>query len=127
MGRSGSGKSTLLHCLAGILTPGSGEIVFAGRRLDTMTESEQSAVRRDRFGARLTIAGGREAIARLALIAIAVAIGAGLLLTTIASLHAVNAQNDRFAWPETGFAGPTEQYRRNDQIPAQVDLHGNSV
>ncbi|PRZ40750.1 putative ABC transport system ATP-binding protein [Antricoccus suffuscus] len=50
MGPSGSGKSTLLHCLAGILTPDSGEIVFAGRRLDTMTENERSAVRRDRFG-----------------------------------------------------------------------------
>ena len=30
MGPSGSGKSTLLHCLAGILTPDSGEIWFAG-------------------------------------------------------------------------------------------------
>ena len=35
MGPSGSGKSTLLHCLAGILVPDSGEILFdgaAGRR-----------------------------------------------------------------------------------------------
>jgi ABC-type cobalamin/Fe3+-siderophores transport system ATPase subunit len=29
-GPSGSGKSTLLHCLAGILTPDSGEIHYAG-------------------------------------------------------------------------------------------------
>jgi putative ABC transport system ATP-binding protein len=50
MGPSGSGKSTLLHCLAGILTPDSGQITFAGRRLDTMGESERSALRRDRFG-----------------------------------------------------------------------------
>ncbi|MCG6495314.1 ABC transporter ATP-binding protein [Kitasatospora sp. A2-31] len=50
MGPSGSGKSTLLHCLAGILTPDSGEVHFAGRRLDTMTEGERSALRRDTFG-----------------------------------------------------------------------------
>jgi putative ABC transport system ATP-binding protein len=50
MGPSGSGKSTLLHCLAGILVPDSGEIVFDGRRLDTLTENARSALRRDRFG-----------------------------------------------------------------------------
>jgi putative ABC transport system ATP-binding protein len=50
MGPSGSGKSTLLHCLAGILVPDSGEIHFGGRRLDTLRESERSALRRDRFG-----------------------------------------------------------------------------
>jgi putative ABC transport system ATP-binding protein len=50
MGPSGSGKSTLLHCLAGILTPGSGQIWFDGRRVDTMSETERSTLRRDRFG-----------------------------------------------------------------------------
>jgi putative ABC transport system ATP-binding protein len=50
MGPSGSGKSTLLHCLAGILTPRSGEVHFDGRRIDTMAEAERSALRRDRFG-----------------------------------------------------------------------------
>jgi len=50
MGPSGSGKSTLLHCLAGILTPDAGEIWFDGRRVDTMGETERSALRRDRFG-----------------------------------------------------------------------------
>lgn len=50
MGPSGSGKSTLLHCLAGILVPESGEIQFAGRRIDTLGETERSALRRDRFG-----------------------------------------------------------------------------
>ncbi|MFK3984101.1 ABC transporter ATP-binding protein [Micromonospora sp. NPDC050397] len=50
MGPSGSGKSTLLHCLAGILVPDSGEIRFDGRRVDTMTETERSSLRRDRFG-----------------------------------------------------------------------------
>ncbi len=50
MGPSGSGKSTLLHCLAGILTPDSGEVHFAGRRIDALGETERSALRRDRFG-----------------------------------------------------------------------------
>jgi putative ABC transport system ATP-binding protein len=50
MGPSGSGKSTLLHCLAGILTPDSGEIWFDGRRIDAMGEADRSALRRDHFG-----------------------------------------------------------------------------
>jgi len=50
MGPSGSGKSTLLHCLAGILVPESGEIHFAGRRIERLREAERSSLRRDRFG-----------------------------------------------------------------------------
>jgi len=50
MGPSGSGKSTLLHCLAGILVPASGEILFDGRRVDRLGETERSRLRRDRFG-----------------------------------------------------------------------------
>jgi putative ABC transport system ATP-binding protein len=50
MGPSGSGKSTLLHCLAGILRPDTGEIVFDGHCLNTMSENKRTLVRRDRFG-----------------------------------------------------------------------------
>ncbi|GAA3926452.1 ABC transporter ATP-binding protein [Actinomadura viridis] len=50
MGPSGSGKTTLLHCLAGILVPDSGEVHFAGERIDTLSEAGRSALRRDRFG-----------------------------------------------------------------------------
>jgi len=50
MGPSGSGKSTLLHCLAGILTPEQGEVWFAGSRLDSLSETDRSRIRRDRFG-----------------------------------------------------------------------------
>jgi len=50
MGPSGSGKSTLLHCLAGILVPDGGQVWFDGRRLDTLAETERSALRRDHFG-----------------------------------------------------------------------------
>lgn len=58
-----------------------------------------------RFGLRLTVAGGREAAARLVLVAVAVTLGVGLLLTTLAGINAVGAQNDRYAWLETGAAG----------------------
>ena len=58
-----------------------------------------------RFGLRLTLAGGREAATRLVLVAVAVTLGVALLLTTLAGIHAVNAQNDRFGWLETGAAG----------------------
>lgn len=40
----------MLHCLAGILAPHAGEILFAGTRIDTLREQERSALRRDRFG-----------------------------------------------------------------------------
>ena len=50
MGPSGSGKSTLLHCLAGILVPDSGRVVFDGQRVDTMREAQRTRLRRDRFG-----------------------------------------------------------------------------
>ncbi|MEV6944086.1 ABC transporter ATP-binding protein [Streptomyces sp. NPDC051172] len=50
MGPSGSGKSTLLHCLAGIVTPDSGSILYAGREMATMSDAERSALRRSEFG-----------------------------------------------------------------------------
>ncbi|WP_328620420.1 ABC transporter ATP-binding protein [Streptomyces sp. NBC_00354] len=50
MGPSGSGKSTLLHCLAGIVTPDSGTITYAGRELSAMNDAERSALRRSEFG-----------------------------------------------------------------------------
>ncbi|WBB74784.1 ABC transporter permease [Micromonospora sp. WMMD1128] len=46
---------------------------------------------------RLAVAGGREALVRLAAVAAAVAIGTGLLLTTVAGVHATNAQLGRYA------------------------------
>jgi putative ABC transport system ATP-binding protein len=50
MGPSGSGKSTLLHCLAGIYTPDAGQVIFDGRRIDTLSDAERTVVRRTRFG-----------------------------------------------------------------------------
>ncbi len=50
MGPSGSGKSTLLHCLAGILTPDKGEVWFDGQRLDTLSDTTRTELRRTAFG-----------------------------------------------------------------------------
>ncbi|GHJ35373.1 ABC transporter ATP-binding protein [Streptomyces sp. TS71-3] len=50
MGPSGSGKSTLLHCLAGIVTPDSGSILYNGRELSAMSDADRSALRRSDFG-----------------------------------------------------------------------------
>jgi putative ABC transport system ATP-binding protein len=50
MGRSGSGKSTLLHCLAGVLTPDSGEVYFAGQRIDRLPDRRRVELRRGAFG-----------------------------------------------------------------------------
>jgi putative ABC transport system ATP-binding protein len=49
-GPSGSGKSTLLHCAAGIMRPDRGQVVFDGRRLDTLTDRQRSVLRREQFG-----------------------------------------------------------------------------
>jgi putative ABC transport system ATP-binding protein len=50
MGPSGSGKSTLLHCLAGIFTPDTGEIWFDGQRLDQLSDTKRTQLRRTAFG-----------------------------------------------------------------------------
>ena len=60
-----------------------------------------------RLGLRLTLAGGREAAARLAMIAAAVAVGVALLLISLAGTNAVNAQNARYAWLNTGTGSAT--------------------
>ncbi|MEU7847784.1 FtsX-like permease family protein [Micromonospora parva] len=63
-----------------------------------------------RFGLRLAVAGGREALTRLIVIAAAVAVGSGLLLTTLAGVNAVNAQLTRFAsvYPNASTGGAAD-------------------
>ncbi|MFI7546605.1 FtsX-like permease family protein [Actinoplanes sp. NPDC049599] len=51
-----------------------------------------------RFGLRLTLAGGREALVRLTVIALAVALGVAMLLFALTGLHGVTSQNDRYGW-----------------------------
>jgi len=50
------------------------------------------------LGLRLTLGGGREAAVRLAVTAVAVALGVGMLLVTLAGINGINAQNARGAW-----------------------------
>ncbi|MGI9007413.1 MAG: ABC transporter ATP-binding protein [Streptosporangiaceae bacterium] len=50
MGPSGSGKSTLLHCMAGIFTPDGGEIWFDDERLDKLSDTTRTELRRTSFG-----------------------------------------------------------------------------
>jgi hypothetical protein len=55
-----------------------------------------------RLGLRLTLGGGKEAIARLVATAAGMALGVAMLLITLAGINAVNAQNGRFAWLQSG-------------------------
>jgi putative ABC transport system ATP-binding protein len=50
MGPSGSGKSTLLHLLGALDTPTTGQALFDGRDLQTMSDRERSLLRRNRIG-----------------------------------------------------------------------------
>jgi hypothetical protein len=56
------------------------------------------------LGLRLVLSGGREAIVRLVVLAVAVGLGVGLLLTAVAATNAVTAWNSRHAWWWTGTA-----------------------
>jgi len=50
MGPSGSGKSTLLHCLAGILTPDAGTVLYRDVDLGSLPDARRSELRRTEFG-----------------------------------------------------------------------------
>jgi len=50
MGPSGSGKSTLLHCLAGIIRPDSGTVLYRGTELSSLPDVTRSELRRTEFG-----------------------------------------------------------------------------
>ena len=56
------------------------------------------------LGLRLVVSGGREAITRLVVLAVAVGLGVGLLLTAVAATNAVTTWNNRHAWFWTGTA-----------------------
>jgi hypothetical protein len=64
------------------------------------------------LGLRLVLSGGREAVTRFLVLAVAVGLGVGLLLTAVAATHAVTTWNDSHAWMWTGTstvpAGPAK-------------------
>ncbi len=63
-----------------------------------------------RFGIRMSLAGGREAATRLAVIAAAVALGVGMLLASVAGMNAVGAQNQRYAWLNSAIAPQSAEH-----------------
>src|SRR4029079_10174028 len=50
MGPSGSGKSTLMHCLAGLDTATSGQVLLGGVDLTRQSDKILTQVRRERIG-----------------------------------------------------------------------------
>ncbi|KAA1424733.1 ABC transporter ATP-binding protein [Mumia zhuanghuii] len=50
MGPSGSGKTTLLHCLAGVISPTAGSVVWRGADLAALGDRRRTALRRTDFG-----------------------------------------------------------------------------
>lgn len=50
MGPSGSGKSTLLHCLAGIIKPTSGQVIFNNQEISKWSDKKRNQLRREQFG-----------------------------------------------------------------------------
>ena len=50
VGRSGSGKTTLLNLLSGLDRPTTGKVVFQGRDLTTLSESDLVELRRRKIG-----------------------------------------------------------------------------
>jgi ABC-type lipoprotein export system ATPase subunit len=50
VGRSGTGKTTVLNMLGGLDKPSSGEILFNGQHLETLSDTELSAFRNQSIG-----------------------------------------------------------------------------
>jgi putative ABC transport system ATP-binding protein len=50
MGQSGSGKSTFLHCAAGLDRPTAGRVDWGGSRIDELSETALTRLRRRRVG-----------------------------------------------------------------------------
>lgn len=50
LGSSGSGKSTLLHLLGGLDTPTSGEVIFDGKKISSLSTNGRAELRNQKLG-----------------------------------------------------------------------------
>jgi hypothetical protein len=83
-----------------------------------------------RLGLRLAVSGGREAITRLAILAAAVGLGVGLLLTAVSGVNAAATQNDRYAWLNTGAPAGTAPGTSRDRLWLLItsgEFHGHTI
>jgi hypothetical protein len=88
------------------------------------------------LGIRIAFAGGRESVARMALMAVGVAVGVALLLFTLTAMPVLQRHVDRLAWHRTTAASPptapdpalwlavTDRYAGQDVIRAHVAALG---
>lgn len=82
------------------------------------------------LGLRLAVSGGREALARLAVLAAAVGLGVGLLLTAVSGVNAVTTQNDRYAWLNTGAPAGTAPAASRGRLWLLIttdEFHGQTI
>ena len=49
-GSSGGGKTTLLHCIAGIITPDSGQVTLSNTTINSLSERKRDRFRADHIG-----------------------------------------------------------------------------
>ena len=79
-----------------------------------------------RFGLRLSTRGGKESLTRLVVMALAVSLGAAMLLLTLATINGLGAQNARGAWMATSprvqvgypnFGGPASDTTASNAAP----------
>jgi hypothetical protein len=83
-----------------------------------------------RLGISLTLSGGKEALARLVVTAVGVAFGVGLLLASLASINAVNAQDARGAWltqPSSSSSPAAPHTSPLWWAPVTDEFEGNSI
>ena len=68
-----------------------------------------------RLGLRLSLNGDEEALGRLVITALGVALGVCLLLASIAAMNGINAQDARGAWLDTQ-PGPVRAATASDRV-----------
>ncbi len=70
-GPSGAGKSTLLRVAAGLLAPDSGQVIYAGQRLDELPTGERRRLRRREISCLWSARGSQERLTALDHVAVA--------------------------------------------------------